>query len=381
MRTVEDLVSTLIGEIAATPWGEARDAAMRRAASALIGYASRPRNAAVAPSLRSAAAAFLSAAAPAPDVERLLANPDRPPVGDDFTDMMLETDIADQASHHDIDREARRNEVHAERLAVGQVSIAPASFKDGAALGRTATVRYPTSRATAPAVDPAVAAEDAKAGISAAETLCMWQGSKRETQAMTVDVSVAIPPKDAVLDSSGTIVESPVVRPFVRVTFGADGTSSTVEVDAARGARVTVPGNFVAVLVGCDPVPLNTKEYSGAVTYAGSVAAFAAHSAAPVLRTLYVDNLEGAGPGSKSKFFRIPARAVQLLPPLADSTVAGTIGVAFFAGIRTPVGFQTFPVSAYQANPIGVPCDATHVQVTNFMGTKTNYRLMFQLNF
>ena len=185
------------------------------------------------------------------------------------------------------------------------VSIAPQSFNKDATLGRSVLVKYAPTK------------EEQAQGIVQSQTVAFWQGSKREAQAMTVDVGPTLFPTVPIPE----IITSPIQgRAFASVEYGSDGNrTSAIEIDVGLGRRVTVVGNYISVIVGMDPPPIFNS--SPTLTIGASIGAFAAPSQAPVTRTVYfsTSDIDPRAPGVITILKQIPPRSVQLLRPTSNA--------------------------------------------------------------
>lgn len=246
-----------------------------------------------------------------------------------------------------------------------RVSIQPASFNRTSTLGRVAQITYnPTS-------------DQLALGIYQVQTLVFWQGGKVEAQAMTVDI--------------GT-VQTPVPKPhsftpqsartYVEMQYGVDGNiQNAVRFDAGTGRRVTVVANYVSVNVGMDaPRDGNTAPV---LTYGASLGTFAAPSQAPLISSVYIDNLAAATP---TDFLLVPLRATVLLVPtpvFTGSTGAynGKITVNFYSFGGSIVGQWTWDyATGIGFAPVPIPADAFVFSVVTAASGTTDVRIPFQLS-
>jgi hypothetical protein len=217
-------------------------------------------------------------------------------------------------------------------------------------------------------------------GVKQSETVAFWQGRKQESQAMSVDFGLVLPPPIDVGPES-KLVSPPVIdsRLFSRIQYGADGnTQNEAVLDVRLGQRITVVGNYISVLVGMDPPrhyePPGTDETIGitvpTVVMGASIGSFAAPSLAPVTRTLYFDQLPGGIPSSAVP---IPQRAVTLLPPLASSpTDTLTIEFLTFNGVTIGTWQSVNSPNTPFWTPFPVPTDAYFLRVTSAQGVPSN---------
>ncbi len=243
-----------------------------------------------------------------------------------------------------------------------RVSIAPASFNANSTLGRAVTVTF--------APTPAQTAQ----GISQSQTAAFWQGVKEESQAMSVDVGTVLQPTPPEHFGAG-----PTSRPFAVIQYGADGnTQNVIPIDVGQGRRLTVIGNYISVLLGMDPPPVNRT--SAVLTMGASIAAFAATSEAPVTRTVYFDSLD---PMSNTPFHAVPLRATTLLVPCPGTgfggVYIGTLDIHFFdiTGHVVTSWHYDF-TTGFGLIPIQVPTDAYFFNV--FPSLAGSFRLPFQLS-
>jgi hypothetical protein len=257
---------------------------------------------------------------------------------------------------------AQRGDAATQALAENSVSIQPASFlnKD-ATLGRTAAITFNPSP------------EQRAAGIFATQTVAFWQGAKKESQAMTVDIGCVLPPVQ--IATSPRFAIAIAARTYAILQYGADGnTQNAITIDVGLGKRVTVVGNYISVVVGMDQgVQGKTghlDEEVGVVTLGASIGTFAAHTQAPITRSLYFDNLPV---NTFSDHVPLPLRAAFVLPPLGASTT-DTITYSF-----EDFNQRTIGEFAYTLSPIGpfmtsypVPSGAYFVRIKSLQGIPTN---------
>jgi len=241
-----------------------------------------------------------------------------------------------------------------------RVSIAPASFDVNTTLGRTATITN------------APTADQIAQGVMQSNTVAFWQGSKDESQAMSIDFGMTLPP----LPSPGSVRGPNIVdsRPYAVVQYGADGnTQNSVTMDIGLGRRITVVGNYISVLVGMDP----PRPYGGAtsptIVAGASIGTFAAPSIAPVTRTIYVDQLVA---GDTTPIIPIPLRSVQMLPPLPASPT-DTLTVSFLTYNANLIGLweYTYSLTTFATvAPFTIPTDAYFITVTSAQGVPAGGR-------
>lgn len=343
--TLKTLASGFLGAAQNQPDRQAE--IYHKAAATFMGLASKPENARLQAQLHSLAQQFSHAA-------------QRPPTVEDFNNLLQETAEAyeEVGGDDDVDLVARRREIHDDRAPEGRpISIAPASINQDTPLGRIATIKFaPTS-------------EEVRLGVVQSQTVAFWQGTKREAQAVTVDVGLV---EAAVVLPPG--VQEPTCRPFGIVVFGSDGGRTTAKFDLAYGQRFTVVGNYVSILVGMDPPPPDRPSIQ--LTVSASIGMFAAPSQSPVLFTSYIDNLaDGASTGLIAR----PAKSILLLPPRIGF-LGGSILLETFdlGGGPNPIDALSIPNSP-QNTPIPLVNDAAFFRVTNTSVKRANIRLPFQL--
>ena len=300
---------------------------------------------------------------------------------DDFTDVLEETQQAyrEAGNRDELDTISHRRIIHEQRQPPipGHTSIAPASFTRDATLGRSAKIRF----------DPTP--EEISNQIKQIQTVAFWQGDKKEAQAMTVDVNLVSEANFEPVEPPDTDPQPPVfsVRSFAEVTYGSDGNKTTVRCDIGRGKRMTVVGNYISVAVGCDFPGISddgvTQNFTTPIEAGASIGPFAAPTAAPLILTRYIDNLEAGGLlGTASNFISIPAKAVLLLPILTDlQTMGAVLTVQFFNFGKVLIYEVTYTIGASPvAIPIPISGDASWVRVLNAaFNARTNIRLPFQL--
>ena len=360
MANLDAMVNDYVGRAraAADPVPVLREAANRFGRAAMS-----PQNAHLSARLNDVAMGFARAARAAP----------RRATVSDFVDLLEETKaaIAEVGDHNAMDIIARRREIHDERSTdAPRVSISPSSFNEDATLGRSAKIKF------APTQD------DLNNGIVSSQTVAFWQGVKKEAQAITVDVGLVSPPPPDVLNNNVLLINPWNVRPYAEIVYGSDGNKTTVKCDIGNGTRLTIVGNYVSVLVGCDPpfgsplAPFPTAD----ITVGASLGAFAAPSQAPVICTVYVDQL---APGTTSDFIAIPTKAVRLLPFFTNLALAETASLAFFGygGGTTPLnGLFYKQVENFVMSPFPTGGDLSFFKIHNGGAGLANFRLPFQLS-
>lgn len=245
-----------------------------------------------------------------------------------------------------------------------RVSIHPTSFNESSTLGRTAQLtNNPTS-------------DQIALGIQQVQNVVFWQGHKTEAQALTVDIGTVLPPTPT--PHLGTSLDA---RPFAEIQYGVDGNiQNTVQIDVGTGRRLTVVANYVSVTVGLDPLPAG--RISPVLTYGASIGTFAAPSQAPLVRSVYVDDL---AIGTHTDFLSIPRRASLLLVPtpfsgFGSSAFAGTITILFFdVGGRSCGAWAWNFTTGLGLIPVVVPPDAFFFNVGSTVDD-TSVRVPFQLS-
>ena len=357
---LNELVQEVIGRAKAAPDPEP---ILRHAANKFARLAMAPENARFSAQLKNVAVGFAKAAS---------APPRRATVSD-FVDLLEETKatIQEVGDHNAMNIIARRREIHEERSTdAPRVSISPETFNEDSTLGRAATIKFNPSN------------DEIHRGIVQSQTVAFWQGKKRETQAISVDVALTNPPPPIILSDAHDV---PDARPYGIVEYGADGNKVSVVFDVSLGVRLNVLGNYVSVLVGMgvprilSPGPPIVYEESPTIVVGASLGAFASPSTAPVLRTLYLDDL---GAGVTSPFLPIPDKAVLLLP-LQTNQVLGETATIFFFGYGGGLPIYSVTYAQLAASPVRVvpiTGDIRFVQVQNAGAAARNFRLPFQLS-
>ena len=341
-----------------------RSAILGQAAMQLAAKAQEPRHAKEAPVLRALADQIAEAA---------MAHLPRATM-DDFEEQLQEFDQAHGEFSSDIDVLARADDIHDAKKTERhgkRMSIAPLSWGAGATLGRSGVFKYGPS------------SDEIKSGVSQASTLAFWQGEPHETQAITVDLAPPTGgrpmPLQALPDPSGGPVEVST-RPRGLISFGADGAITEVAVDAGFGVRLTVPGNYVTVQLAMDPP--RTGAVAGEMKFTGMLGAFAAPSAAPVMYTVFLDDLgDGAitdGVNGPPPIQR-PSHANYILPILSTATSGNVLlsfygqgGVQLLAQYIYPLG-QILP-------PIPLSAQVQYIVVENGVGGVADFQIPFQLS-
>ena len=299
-------------------------------------------------------------------------------------------EIADQqaqayesAPGDDMEVEAQRRNIESANDAAGDddtpsVSIAPKSI-EGSRLGSAVTLQYgaigSTSNVVTDIIDPAtglvtgqtVTQVQTANGIVQEATALLWQGEKKEAQAVTVDVGVL----SAAAFQTAT-------RPYGVVTYGSDGVTTSARFDIMSGSRFTVVGNYVSVVLGMDQFlqlnPQTGKNFDqGVMSFGASLGFFAAPSIAPVMSTIYVDDL---APGNSPMYPR-PAKSVALLPP-QSSTFGSNVTMFFMSSTGLTLYQLTFNVGNVIV-PIPLSGDVAFIEIQNNDLANRSYRLPFQL--
>ena len=333
-----------------------RSEIFRRAADTFMGLAMDPKNARASRQLHAIGIEFVGAA-----------HSERPPVMDDFTDILRETETAyNQVGDDPLDLHARRREIHDVNTALGpgEQFITPPSFNRDATLGRTAKIKFnPTE-------------EEIKNDILQIQTVAFWQGVKKEAQAMTVDASLGFSPSVNLpgdIDVNAVAVNA---RPYGEIEYGSDGNRQKARFDLALGTRFTVVGNYIALTIGMEAPPKNFT--SPVITGGASIGAFAAPSIAPVILTVFVD---GLGANAATPVIPIPLRAKVLLPLQSNMALNETALLVFYdigGNTRTIVNYKQDYNQPMQ--PIPITGDIAFMTVGNQAAVARNFRLPFQLS-
>lgn len=341
-----------------------RSAILGTTAMQLAAKSQQPRHHKEAPVLRALAAQLAEAA---------MANLPRATM-DDFAEQLQEHAEAHSEFSDDLDVEARADDIHDAKKTErhGQrMSIAPLSFGAGATLGRSGVFKYGPS------------ADDVLNNISQAATLAYWQGEPHETQAMTIDLappSGGLPmPLQALPDPSGGPVEVSS-RPRGIISFGADGAITQVAVDAGFGTRLTVTGNYVAVQLSMDPP--RTGATAGQMKFTGMMGAFASPSVAPVMYTVFLDDLgDGAitdGVNGPAPIQR-PSHANYILPILSTAT-SGNVLLSFYGQGGVQLLSQYIYPLGQILPPIPLSAQVQYIVVENAVGGVADFQIPFQLS-
>lgn len=321
----------------------------REAAQTLIGYASDPQNADIAPALVGWASRFHGASA--------ISEPGRPATIIDFLDFLQERVEAYKqvgSPYDDMGLIAREREIHEERSpGLPRVSITPKSVHAGTRMGDQVTLKWNPTEA------------DILANIRQQSTLALWQGHKEESQAVTIDTAILDQPVAANIENGP--------RPYIIVSFGSEGYKVDVRMDV--GQRCTVVGSYVSVLAGLNPPREDFQE--GQVTIGASIGFFAAPSVAPVILTEYIDDLSDVAPFNVSSLIPRPVKAMYL-QPIQSTTVGGTATVEFYAVDGTIIQYAVPFVNGSQNVPIPLTADIAFLKITN-TGAGPRFRLPFQL--
>jgi hypothetical protein len=351
---IEQIAQSFLGAAAANP--QQKHEICRQAAYTFMGLAQDPKNARASQQLAEVGLQFARASADS-----------RPPVMDDFADLLQETAAAYEAAgpwgDDPMDLIAMRREIHEDRTprTPGQIFITPESFNKDATLGRSQKIKWaPTD-------------EEKFNGIQQSQTVAFWQGVKKEAQAMTVDVSLGFLP--AIQQQTDTPFDTLNNRAFVEIEFGSDGNRNRFQADLGNGRRITVAGNYVSAIVGMDPPRVG---FTSQVIEAGaSIGAFAAPSRAPVIRTVYFDDLLT---GSSAPLTPIPLRATELLPIVYQGPNLGNFVLYFADAGGNKVATYRFAAPYGITTPIALPGDAVFVTFDNNTGSTIQVRLPFELS-
>jgi hypothetical protein len=324
----------------------------RRAAYTFMGLAQDPKNVRSSGQLAQIGMQFATAA-----------HHERPPVMDDFNDLLQETMIAyNEVGDDQMDLVARRREIHDARtpMTPGAFSIAPESFNRDATLGRSAVIKW------------APTPFEITQGILQAQNVAFWQGVKKEAQALTVDVSLGYLPANQDSDS----FTPSNIRGYAEVEFGSDGNRTKVKLDIGLGKRLTVVGNYVAVTVGVGRPGFNKP--SPQFTAGASIGTFAAPSLGPVILTEYIDSL---AINTDSVFIPVPLKAVALLPLQSGLQLGETADITFVDHGGAVVSRNFYQqLNNGGAAPIPIVGDAAYVQIRNNANAfAAGFRLPFQL--
>jgi len=346
MATTRDLAATVLGEAAMAP--QLAPQIFKRASQNFARLAKAPQNSKISQELSALAQHFAAAA-------------DRPGSVEDFHDLLRESAEAyEQVGDYeeDMDPIARRAEIHAERTpGLPRVSIAPKSINRTTRLGDQATIKYqPTDI-------------EIQNGVRETNTIIYWQGEKEESQTFTVDIDVLqpLPRQD---DPS---LPQPGARPYGIVIYAADGSQAKAVFDIGSGVRFTGVGNYVSILIGMEPPP--PGRFSAPLTVGALMGMFAAPSTAPLIRTVYIDDLDN---GETTPVITRPLKAVTLLPP--QSSEIGAFGLYEFLDASMNVLYALKLFNSSLGAPIPLANDVVYIRVTHNGAVSANYRLPFQLS-
>lgn len=387
MATPNELAKRFIGEAQKNP--AEREEIFRKAAYTFVGLAQNPKNVKSQEKLSKIGLDFAHAANR--EKEHFTT--------DDFTDLLTETHQAyNEVGDDPQDLQARRRQIHDERDPghAKQIAITPESFNTDATLGRSALITgIPTP-------------EQAKQGITQSQNVAFWQGTKKETQAMTVDVSLGsfpspqinlniysavAPPPVLFLSPGNPLANYPNLRNFGtvqegqiplfthgtvgtraqvigEVEYGSDGNRNKVRFDIGYGRRFTVIGNYIAVTVSVDGE-------SQVYTAGASIGAFAAPTPAVLTYTQRIDQL----PTAQRTIFQLPLRASAMLPVLSTMLLAETSKIDFLNDQGEVITSSYFTQTIVPGNtPVPLSPDVAFVQITNGGAFANNFRLPFQLS-
>jgi len=354
--SAKKLVSAFIGQAQqADP--AIRPRILRRAAATFAQLASDPRNVRAKKHLTSIGLEFAGAAHQAATTN-------------DFTQLLRDTakayeelgPAAEFDTHATMDATALQHLDEAKNAM--RTSIQPASLNKDSTLGRSATIKFQPS------------ADEVVKGIVQEQTVAFWQGQKEEAQSMTVDIGTVLQPQP-----TPRLLVTPDARAYAKIQYGSDGnTQNMAVVDLGLGRRITVVGNYVAVIVGMDPPgtpdPPPAEAVAASLTVGASIGTFAAPSQAPLVRTSYIDDYERQEPGIFISSERpIPLRAVRVLVPTGQAATPGdpalpVVTIQFYNLNGNTVTSHTFNLlTGVGCYPITVPPDAFFFQVFTTLGT------------
>lgn len=182
-------------------------------------------------------------------------------------------------------------------------------------------------------------------------------------------------------DASG--VNSLSYRPFFHAFWGSGdrGQANEVYGDVGRGVQFTVNASHIYVNVGMDTFTASVTLLGPTVSYAagamylnGNLGFFAGDSAAPVTRTVYIDQLLGSGTAT----IKVPLFAQALLPPQATLT-SGTTQLDF-KDAGGNILYSLLYANGTISSPIPIADDVYQITLTAASGGNSGYRLIFQLD-
>jgi hypothetical protein len=286
--------------------------------------------------------------------------PEQPTTVNDFDELEAEHAQAMREVGHldDLEVRARRDRLQSVRTDKLRMSITPESITDKTALGRQITVKYAPTQA------------DKLINITDADTVVLWQGSKTEAQAFSVDVGVVTSP------AIGTQVSC---RPYGIITYGSDGWQNSYRFDIGQGTRLTGVGNYCSVLVGMDAPGFGLP--SGQMTLGAGLGTFAATSLAPVTLTSYVEGIRVVPDLNNNVDVVMPVKAKLLLPPQCSDV--NTLTQIDFYDIAGNLLYSLQFLSGTIVSPIPLSNDFAYVKVTRLSTSSgpvyATYRLIWQL--
>jgi hypothetical protein len=206
--------------------------------------------------------------------------------------------------------------------------------------------------------------------ITDADSVVLWQGSKTEAQAFSVDVGVVTSP------AIGTQVSC---RPYGIITYGSDGWQNSYRFDIGQGTRLTGVGNYCSVLVGMDAPGFGLP--SGQMTLGAGLGTFAATSLAPVTLTSYVEGIRVVPDLNNNVDVVMPVKAKLLLPPQCSDV--NTLTQIDFYDIAGNLLYSLQFLSGTIVSPIPLSNDFAYVKVTRLSTSSgpvyATYRLIWQL--
>ena len=276
------------------------------------------------------------------------------------------------------------NQAERRREKVTPVQITPDSCgSDGNQLSDTVLVRRGGTQGTGSFVQSGGVAGPV---VAKNETsIIRWDGDENESLPCRVAISRLGGGANATWPLATDGTNSYSYRPFFHAFWGSGSRGQANEVwgDVGRGVQFTVNASHLYVNVGMDAftatvaVGASVTYVAGAMYLSGNLGFFSGTSAAPVQRTIYIDELATSATSTQV----VPLFAQCLLPPqsTALATSSGEMKIDFQdIGGNTLYSLQF--INGTVAAPIPIGNDVYQIKVTNVAGGTAGYRLVFQLD-
>lgn len=298
-------------------------------------------------------------------------------------------DMAEATQHEDgspgseLYSAARFSQLQKERSRVvaNPVQITPENSGDNSnLLGSTVLVQYGGTGGSGSFTAVTGGFSGAVVAKEEAEVI-RWSGESRDALPCRISISPLIGGSGATYPTGGNGSNSYSYRPYFRARWGSGerGTAHEVVGDIGRGVQFTVSATNVNVNVGMGAftptvaVGPSATYVAGAMYLNANMAFFAGGSAAPVTRTLHVDEIVDDATAD----LVIPLFAKYLLP-VQCTNVTGQSRLDFLDN-NSNILYSLLYSNGGLIAPIPISDDAYSVRLTNSSGGTAGYRLVFQL--